>query len=89
MRSTAWVLREPTDSSTFEAEPALAVEEIDVAEPKGEEVLVEVRAASLCHTDVSIARGHIDERHPLVMGHEGAGVVRAVGDRGSAISKAF
>jgi len=80
MRTTAAVLDEPIDSSDFaETEPA-TIEEITVIEPVREEVLVEITAASLCHTDVASARGHFEEACPCVMGHEGAGVVRAVGD---------
>ncbi|HVV73439.1 MAG TPA: alcohol dehydrogenase catalytic domain-containing protein, partial [Verrucomicrobiae bacterium] len=51
------------------------IEVIDVAEPLGDEVLVEIRAAGICHTD----HASLSWKRPLVMGHEGAGVVRAVG----------
>lgn len=80
MKSTAAVLYEPIDSPDFAETRPAQFEEIDVADPNGEEVLVEITAASLCHTDVASTRGHIDEPYPVVMGHEGAGVVRAVGD---------
>lgn len=50
-------------------------------DPEGEEVLVEIGATSLCHTDVGFALGRFDCAYPLVLGHEGAGVVKAVGDR--------
>jgi len=76
MESRAAVLDAPVDS--VETAPA-RLETIEVAEPTGEEVLVEIRSASLCHTDVGSALGHIPEQFPYVMGHEGAGVVRAVG----------
>ena len=80
MESTAAILYEPSDADNLaEAAPA-TFETIDVADPTGEEVLVEITAASLCHTDVGITRGHLEESFPLVMGHEGAGRVRAVGD---------
>jgi Zn-dependent alcohol dehydrogenase len=80
MEATAAVLEEPTDAENLsEAVPA-KFETIDVAEPTGEEVLVEITAASLCHTDVGITHGHLEESFPLVMGHEGAGRVHAVGD---------
>jgi S-(hydroxymethyl)glutathione dehydrogenase/alcohol dehydrogenase len=80
MEATAAVLYEPTDAENLaEAAPA-KFETIDVADPTGEEVRVEITAASLCHTDVAIARGHLEESFPLVMGHEGAGVVRDVGE---------
>ncbi|MVM33529.1 alcohol dehydrogenase catalytic domain-containing protein [Spirosoma sp. HMF4905] len=48
---------------------------IDVGEPQGDEVLVDIKAAGICHTDFdSLSWGK-----PIVMGHEGAGVVRSVG----------
>ncbi len=52
-----------------------AIDEIEVGEPQADEVLVEVRAAGICHTDWdSLSWGK-----PLVLGHEGAGVVHSVG----------
>ncbi|MFC7216103.1 zinc-binding dehydrogenase [Saliphagus sp. GCM10025334] len=79
MKSNAAVLQEPVDADDLaEAAPA-AIETIDVEEPQGDEVLVEIGASSLCHTDVAITRGHLEESFPLVMGHEGAGIVREVG----------
>ena len=52
-----------------------SIETIEVGWPKPDEVLVEVRASGLCHTDWDSKTWH----RPLVMGHEGAGVVRAAG----------
>src|SRR5258706_2505706 len=54
------------------------VEDIDVAAPIGREVLVEVRACGLCHTDLLFAP-HDFVPLPAVLGHEVAGVVAAVG----------
>jgi S-(hydroxymethyl)glutathione dehydrogenase/alcohol dehydrogenase len=51
------------------------LETIDVAQPIADEVLVEIKAAGICHTD----HASLSWKRPLVMGHEGAGVVRAVG----------
>jgi S-(hydroxymethyl)glutathione dehydrogenase/alcohol dehydrogenase len=51
------------------------LETIEVGEPAGDEVLVEIKAAGICHTD----QASLSWKRPLVMGHEGAGVVRAVG----------
>jgi len=48
---------------------------IEVSEPIGDEVLVELKAAGICHTD----HASLNWKRPLVMGHEGAGLVRAVG----------
>lgn len=80
MDATAAVLREHTEVENLaEAAPA-NIESIEIADPGPEEVLVEITAASLCHTDVSIAHGHMDRPLPMVMGHEGTGVVQAVGE---------
>jgi S-(hydroxymethyl)glutathione dehydrogenase/alcohol dehydrogenase len=79
MESTAAIIDETIGEDEITNSPPATVETIKVPEPTGEEVLVEVTAASLCHTDVAIARGHIDEQLPMVMGHEGAGRVRATG----------
>ncbi|MFC7137717.1 alcohol dehydrogenase catalytic domain-containing protein [Halobaculum litoreum] len=80
--SLAAVLEAPIDDDTaFTDGRPVSVEEVQVADPTGEEVLVEIEATSLCHTDVGFARGHFDTPYPLVLGHEGAGVVREVGDQ--------
>jgi S-(hydroxymethyl)glutathione dehydrogenase/alcohol dehydrogenase len=48
--------------------------------PKDDEVLVRVAAAGVCHSDLHLAQGHLgDGRWPIVLGHEGAGIVEAVG----------
>ena len=78
MDARAAVLHEPSEE--LSAEGPARIETIDVADPTGEEVLVEIVAASLCHTDVTSALGHTDEPKPFVMGHEGAGIVRDVGN---------
>lgn len=80
MRTTAAVLTETTDAEDLAVATPARVTEIEVAEPTGEEVLVEITDASLYHTDVAIARGHLTRQTPLVMGHEGTGIVREVGD---------
>src|ERR1700748_1096003 len=54
-------------------------EEIDVAKPVGREVLVDVKASGLCHTDHTIATRDIGIPMPAVTGHEVAGTVAAVG----------
>jgi S-(hydroxymethyl)glutathione dehydrogenase/alcohol dehydrogenase len=54
------------------------VEEVDIATPVGREVLIEVRASGLCHTDLLFAT-HDFVALPAVLGHEVAGVVTAVG----------
>ncbi|ALS20596.1 MULTISPECIES: NAD(P)-dependent alcohol dehydrogenase [Paenibacillus] len=48
-------------------------------EPKAEEVLVRITAVGMCHTDLSVKGGMIPSPLPIVLGHEGAGVVQQVG----------
>ena len=55
---------------------ALSVEEAELEAPRTGEVLVEVKAAGVCHSDLHPARGTGFTRTPLVLGHEGAGIVR-------------
>jgi S-(hydroxymethyl)glutathione dehydrogenase/alcohol dehydrogenase len=56
------------------------VEEIEVDRPKAGEVLLRVEAAAICHSDRHNVTGHRVVRRPCVVGHEGAGVVEAVGE---------
>jgi S-(hydroxymethyl)glutathione dehydrogenase/alcohol dehydrogenase len=55
------------------------IAELDLDPPKDGEVLVRFEAAGLCHSDEHIRAGEAPVRMPLVGGHEGAGVVEAVG----------
>src|ERR1700749_3611855 len=54
--------------------------ELDLDEPKTGEVLVRFAASGLCHSDDHLRTGDIPVRYPIVGGHEGAGVVEAVGE---------
>jgi Zn-dependent alcohol dehydrogenase len=59
----------------------LEVCDLELDDPGPGEVRVRVAAAGVCHSDLHLADGHLGEgRHPIVLGHEGAGVVEAVGD---------
>src|SRR2546421_10503136 len=58
----------------------LCVEEAELEAPRAGEVLVELRAAGVCHSDLHPARGDWPARTPLALGHEGAGLVREVGE---------
>jgi S-(hydroxymethyl)glutathione dehydrogenase / alcohol dehydrogenase len=58
----------------------LAVQEVDLAEPRAGEALVRLEACGVCHTDLYTASGADPSGYaPTVLGHEGAGVVEAVG----------
>jgi Zn-dependent alcohol dehydrogenase len=58
----------------------LVVEDVLLDPPRAGEVEVRIAAAGICHSDVHLADGHLGRgRWPTVLGHEGAGVVEAVG----------
>jgi S-(hydroxymethyl)glutathione dehydrogenase / alcohol dehydrogenase len=68
----AVVLREPGD---------VRIEEVTLAPPRASEVLVRVAAVGVCHSDLHLANGSLGQgRWPMVLGHEGAGTVEAVGE---------
>lgn len=56
-----------------------SVGEVELADPIGREVLVDIKASGLCHTDLTVATADIGYPVPAVFGHEAAGVVTAVG----------
>jgi S-(hydroxymethyl)glutathione dehydrogenase / alcohol dehydrogenase len=60
------------------AEPS--VERLGLDDPRAGEVLVRMTASGVCHSDLHVRDGHWERPGPIVMGHEGAGVVEAVGD---------
>ena len=65
----------------WEAGKPLVIEEIDVAGPKAGEVLVQIVATGVCHTDAYTLSGKDPEGlFPSVFGHEGAGIVQEVGE---------
>jgi Zn-dependent alcohol dehydrogenase len=74
MRIRAVVLHEPRRP--------VRVEEVELDPPRDDEVLVRVAAAGVCHSDLHLAEGSLGSgRWPMVLGHEGAGIVEEVGAR--------
>jgi S-(hydroxymethyl)glutathione dehydrogenase/alcohol dehydrogenase len=57
----------------------ITVEEIELNPPGPGEVLIRVAGASLCHSDLSVARGVLRAATPVVLGHEASGTVTALG----------
>ncbi|MDP8954544.1 MAG: Zn-dependent alcohol dehydrogenase [Actinomycetota bacterium] len=55
-------------------------DDVEVEAPRTGEVLVRYRASGVCHTDLSVQTGTLVLNCPMVLGHEGAGVVEEVGD---------
>ena len=64
------------------AHEPLAIESVDIDKPWGREVLVRTSATGVCHSDLHVVEGEsrYSADKPIVLGHEGAGVVEAVGD---------
>lgn len=58
---------------------ALSIETVDIEEPRDTEILVRVVAAGVCHTDLVVRDGMLPTPPPVVLGHEGAGIVERVG----------
>ena len=73
MKITAAVVRERGG--------AFAIEQLDLCDPRPDELLVEVVASGMCATDLHGRDAYYTAQFPKVFGHEGAGVVRAVGSR--------
>ena len=65
----------------FEAAKPLEIVEVDLDGPKAREVLVEIKATGVCHTDAFTLSGDDPEgAFPAILGHEGAGIVVDVGE---------
>lgn len=56
------------------------IEDLHLNPPQAGEVLIEIEACGICHTDLMIRDGGYPTPLPVVLGHEGAGIVRAVGE---------
>jgi aryl-alcohol dehydrogenase len=62
-----------------EANAPFVIEEIELDEPRADEVLVKIVSSGLCHTDLEAQMQHLPIPLPGVFGHEGAGIVEKVG----------
>jgi S-(hydroxymethyl)glutathione dehydrogenase/alcohol dehydrogenase len=63
----------------YEPGKRIEVEELDLDGPREGEVLIRYTHAGLCHSDIHIAHGDLAARLPMVLGHEGAGIIEEVG----------
>ena len=63
----------------FDGEELSVVEGLELREPEPGEVTVRIVNSGVCHSDVSVINGTIPFPTPVVLGHEGAGVVEEVG----------
>jgi aryl-alcohol dehydrogenase len=63
----------------WEHRAPLSIEEVDLDEPREDEILVRVEAVGVCHTDDKARRGKLPIVPPVILGHEGSGVVERAG----------
>jgi Zn-dependent alcohol dehydrogenase len=80
MRFPAAVLETSGAARPYAKSRPLAIHDVELPPPGRGEVLVRIRAASLCHSDLSVVNGDRAWPMPIVPGHEAAGVVEAVGE---------
>ena len=72
----------------FKAGEPLSIETVQLEGPKAHEVLVEIKATGICHTDSFTLSGEDPEGlFPAILGHEGAGVIVDVGPGVSSVKK--
>lgn len=80
MKIRAAVLRQTGLPHPYRDSQPLVIEELELAPPGRDEVLVRIRAAGLCHSDLSVINGDRPRPLPMALGHEAAGEVVALGD---------
>lgn len=80
MKIRAAVLQAIGSQRPYQDTQPLIIEELDLDPPGNNEVLVQIKAAGLCHSDLSVIDGNRPRPVPMALGHEAAGVVTAVGD---------
>lgn len=79
MKTRAAVLYEMEKPRPYATSRPLVIEELDLAPPGPGEVLIKIRAAGLCHSDLSTINGDRPRQMPMALGHEAAGEVVEVG----------
>ena len=85
MKTKAAVLYEMGRPQPYAESLPLVIDEITLEAPGPGEVLVEIAAAGLCHSDLSVVDGSRPRVMPMVLGHEASGIVREVGPAASVI----
>jgi alcohol dehydrogenase len=79
MQTIAAVLRITGAARPYADSRPLSIETVTLADPGPGEVLVAIKAAGLCHSDLSVINGDRPRPLPMALGHEAAGVVEALG----------
>ena len=63
----------------YEVGTPLRFEEVEVLPPQRGEVQVRIYAAGVCHSDLHVMKGDLGMPLPIILGHEGSGIVEGVG----------
>jgi alcohol dehydrogenase len=79
MKTRAAVIRQMEKPRPYAGSQPLAIEELDLDPPGEGEILIKIRAAGLCHSDLSTINGDRPRQMPMVLGHEAAGEVVETG----------
>ena len=64
----------------YEINQPLVIEEIERDDPKAGEVMIKLVATGVCHSDVHYYTGDVPREMPIILGHEGAGIIEQVGE---------
>lgn len=80
MKIRSAVLREMGLPQPYKESRPIKIETLELDPPQKDEVLVEIKAASLCHSDLSVINGSRPRPLPMALGHEASGVVKEVGE---------
>jgi alcohol dehydrogenase len=79
VRTQSAVLRDMQAAMPYTSSRPLTIETLELDPPGPDEVLVRIKAAGLCHSDLSVMNGSRPRPMPMALGHEAAGVVEQVG----------
>lgn len=79
MKVKSAILRESGAQRPYASSKPIKIEQVDLDSPGVGEVLIQIKAASLCHSDLSVINGSRPRPLPMALGHEAAGVVMETG----------
>ncbi|NVE95690.1 zinc-dependent alcohol dehydrogenase family protein [Altererythrobacter lutimaris] len=85
MHVKAAILKEAGLAAPYAQSMPLSVETVKLGGPGANEILVEVKAAGLCHSDLSVIDNNRPRPLPMALGHEAAGIVREIGSNVSGL----
>jgi len=80
MKIRSAVLQEMGAQAPYSESKPIKIKTLELDKPEKDEVLVKVKAASLCHSDLSVVDGSRPRPVPMALGHEASGVIEEVGE---------